>query len=190
MDASEINVLLKAKDGDNESFEMLLKKYKKYLYINTKNYYLLDGERDDLIQEGMIGLLKGIKSFDFDKNTSFKTFVIMCMRRQIISAIKNSTAKKNMVLNANYFADEEDIDLDAYTDKSPNAEEILIYKELMEEFEKYSKEHLSKMEKEVLCCLIEGYSYGEIANKLGKSNKVIDNAYQRIKIKVKNWLKD
>ncbi len=190
MDSTEINALIKAKNGDNESFEMLLKKYEKYLYISTKNYYLADGDRDDLIQEGMIGLLKGIKSFDFDKETSFKTFVLMCMRRQIITAIKNSNAKKNQILNTTYLSDEENIDDKIYIEKSSNAEERYLYKELMEEFEKYSSEHFSSLEKEVLNYLIKGYNYGEIAERIGKSNKVVDNTYQRIKTKVKNWLRE
>lgn len=190
MDAAEIDALKKAKDGDNESFEMLLKKYEKYLYISTKNYYLADGDRDDLIQEGMIGLLKGIKSFDFDKDTSFKTFVIMCIRRQIITAIKNSNAKKNQVLNTTYFSTDDTIEDKIYVETASNAEEGYLYKELLEEFNKYSKEHFSELEKEVLDYLIKGYNYGEIANKIGKSNKVVDNTYQRIKTKVKNWLKD
>ena len=191
MDATEIDVLKKAKAGDNESFEILLKKYEKYLYISTKNYYLANGDRDDLIQEGMIGLLKGIKSFDFDKDTSFKTFVILCIRRQIVTAIKNSNAKKNHVLNTMCFLDDESqIDEKLYIETRANAEEEYLYKELLEEFKKYSKEHFSDLEKEVLDYLIKGYNYGEIAEKIGKPNKVIDNTYQRIKIKVKKWLKD
>ena len=191
MDATEIDVLKKAKAGDNESFEILLKKYEKYLYISTKNYYLANGDRDDLIQEGMIGLLKGIKSFDFDKDTSFKTFVILCIRRQIVTAIKNSNAKKNHVLNTMCFLDDESqTDEKLYIETRANAEEEYLYKELLEEFKKYSKEHFSDLEKEVLDYLIKGYNYGEIAEKIGKSNKVIDNTYQRIKIKVKKWLKD
>lgn len=191
MDTAEINALIKAKNGDNESFEMLLKKYEKYLYINAKNYYLSDGDREDLIQEGMIGLLKGIKSFDFDRDTSFKTFVAMCIRRQVFTAIKNSNTKKNLMLNTNYPSDEEkDTDDIIYVERSSNAEEIYLYKELMEEFEKYSREHFSKMEKEVLNYLIKGYNYGEIVEKMGKSTKTVDNTYQRIKIKVKNWLKE
>lgn len=94
MDASELKILMKAKAGDNESFEILLKKYEKYIYMNTKDYFLADGEREDLVQEGIIGLLKGIKSYDSEREASFKTFVIMCMRRQIITAIKSSNSKK------------------------------------------------------------------------------------------------
>ena len=190
MDAAEIKALIKAKNGDDESFEMLLKKYEKYLYINTKNYYLTDGDRDDLIQEGMIGLLKGIKSFDSNKDASFKTFVIMCIKRQIITAIKNSNAKKNQILNTTYFSDEDNIEEKVYIEKSSNAEERYLYKELMEEFNKYSMEHFSTLEKEVLSYLIKGYNYGEIAERIGKSNKVVDNTYQRIKVKVKNWLRE
>lgn len=190
MDAAEIKVLLKAKNGDEESFETLLKKYEKYLYQNMKNYYLAGGEKEDLIQEGIIGLLRGIKSFDFNKDTSFNTFVAMCIKRQMITAIKNSNAKKNQVLNTTYLADERNLEERFYVEKSPSAEEEYMYKELMEEFYRYSQEHFSSLEKEVLYYLIKGYNYGEIAEKVGKPNKAVDNTYQRIKIKVKNWLKE
>ncbi|NME36279.1 MULTISPECIES: sigma-70 family RNA polymerase sigma factor [Fusobacterium] len=190
MDASELNILMKAKAGDNESFEILLKKYEKYIYMNTKGYYLADGEREDLIQEGIIGLLKGIKSYDSEREASFKTFVIMCMRRQIISAIKSSNSKKNKFIN-NLNNDLETGYIDNnYVEKSPNAEETYIYKELMEEFKEYTKEHFSDLEKQVLEKLIQGYNYSEIAKILDKSPKVIDNTYQRIKNKVKKWLNE
>lgn len=190
MDASELNILMKAKAGDNESFEILLKKYEKYIYMNTKGYYLADGEREDLIQEGIIGLLKGIKSYDSEREASFKTFVIMCMRRQIISAIKSSNSKKNKFIN-NLNNDLETGYIDNnYVEKSPNAEETYVYKELMEEFKEYTKEHFSDLEKQVLEKLIQGYNYSEIAKILDKSPKVIDNTYQRIKNKVKKWLNE
>lgn len=189
MDASELKILMKAKAGDNESFEILLKKYEKYIYMNTKGYFLADGEREDLVQEGIIGLLKGIKSYDSEREASFKTFVIMCMRRQIITAIKSSNSKKNKFISLSGAETDESL-MEEYVEKSPNAEEIFLYKELMEEFTEYTKEHFSDLEKEVLENLFQGYGYGEIAEKLGKPAKVIDNAYQRIKNKVKKWLKD
>ena len=188
MDATEITMLKKANAGDNESFEVLLRKYEKYLYISIKDYYLAGGDRDDLIQEGMIGLLKGIKSYEFDRNTSFRTFVIMCMRRQIITAIKNSNTKKNQVLNSVYFSKDEVEENKIYIEKSSNPEEEYLYKELVLEMLDYSKEHFSKLEKEVLEYLIQGYSYREIAKMMGKSDKTVDNPYQRIKTKVKRWL--
>ncbi len=188
MDRLELSVLTKAKAGDNESFEILLKKYEKYIYMNTKDYYLADGEKDDLIQEGIIGLLKGIKNYDAQKEASFKTFVIMCMRRQIITALKTSNTKKHRMLNALY-NDVDENNYYMYPEKSPSPEEILISKELMEEFKEYTKEHFSDLEKEVLGYLIQGYNYGEIAKIMDKPNKAIDNAYQRIKNKIKLWLK-
>ena len=190
MDSTEIRMLKKAKAGDNESFETLLKKYEKYLYVSIKDYYLAGGDRDDLIQEGIIGLLRGIKSFDFNKKASFKTFVIMCMRRQIITALKNSNAKKNQMLNSVYFSKEEASENKIYIETTSNPEEEYLYKELVLELFEYSRENFSKLEKSVLIYLIQGYTYREIAKKMGKSNKTIDNAYQRIKIKVKKWLKN
>lgn len=190
MDATEIQILKRAKAGDNESFEILLRRYEKYLYISIKDYYLAGGDRDDLIQEGMIGLLKGIKSFDFDKKASFKTFVIMCMRRQIITAIKNSNTQKNKILNSVYFSKEEIEESKISVETTSNPEEEFLYKELVIELLDYSKDHFSDLEKEVLEYLIKGYSYREIAKKLEKSDKAIDNTYQRIKMKVKNWLRN
>ena len=189
MDKMEFNLLMKAKAGDNESFEILLKKYEKYIYMNAKDYYLIDGEKQDLIQEGIIGLLKGIKNYDDEKEASFKTFVILCMRRQIITAIKLSSTKKNKFVNGLYNNSDEN-NYYMYPEKSLNVEEILIYKELMEEFKEYAKGHFSQLEREVLELLVMGYSYDEIAEILEKSNKIIDNTYQRIKNKVKKWLKE
>lgn len=189
MDASELKILMKAKAGDNESFEILLKKYEKYIYMNTKGYFLADGEKEDLVQEGIIGLLKGIKSYDSEREASFKTFVIMCMRRQIITAIKSSNSKKNKFISLSGSDTDESL-MEEYVENSPNAEEIYLYKELMEEFTQYTKEHFSDLEKEVLEKLFQGYTYAEIAKQLDKPEKVIDNAYQRIKNKVKKWLKE
>lgn len=189
MDASELKILMKAKAGDNESFEILLKKYEKYIYMNTKGYFLANGEKEDLVQEGIIGLLKGIKSYDSEREASFKTFVIMCMRRQIITAIKSSNSKKNKFINLSGNETDESL-REEYAESSPNAEEIYLYKELMEEFTQYTKEHFSELEKEVLEKLFQGYTYAEIAKQLDKPMKVIDNTYQRIKIKVKKWLKE
>lgn len=189
MDASELKILMKAKAGDNESFEILLKKYEKYIYMNTKGYFLADGEKEDLVQEGIIGLLKGIKSYDSEREASFKTFVIMCMRRQIITAIKSSNSKKNKFISLSGSDTDESL-MEEYVENSPNAEEIYLYKELMEEFTQYTKEHFSDLEKEVLEKLFQGYTYAEIAKQLDKPGKVIDNAYQRIKNKVKKWLKE
>ncbi len=189
MDASELKILMKAKAGDNESFEILLKKYEKYIYMNTRGYFLANGEKEDLVQEGIIGLLKGIKSYDSEREASFKTFVIMCMRRQIITAIKSSNSKKNKFINLSKNETDENF-REEYAESSPNAEEIYLYKELMEEFTQYTKEHFSELEKEVLERLFQGYNYAEIAKQLDKPMKVIDNTYQRIKIKVKKWLKE
>lgn len=190
MDYTEFRILKKAKAGDGESFEILLKKYEKYLYGSIRDYYLAYGDKDDLIQEGMIGLLRGIKSFDFDKNDSFKYFIIMCIRRQIITALKNSNTKKNQVLNNAYFDKNEICEDKIFIENNSNPEEEYLYKELILEFFEYSKRNFSELEKKVLEYLIRGYSYKEIAKKIGKSDKTIDNTYQRIKIKVKNWLKD
>ena len=103
----EYNIVLKASNGDKLALEYIITKYRNFVKAKAKSYFLVGADKEDIIQEGMIGLLKGIKSFDFDRDTSFKTFVAMCIRRQVFTAIKNSNTKKNLMLNTNYPSDEE-----------------------------------------------------------------------------------
>lgn len=187
--------IIKAQQGDQESINMILKNYKNFIFMNSRNYFLVGADQDDLLQEGMIGLIKAIKAYDGDKKASFKTFATICIKRQIITAIKSSNAQKNIALNSasgNYIEGEDGREvsynkgLSSYTQYNP--EELFLSKEKMKDLERYSKENFSKFEKEVFSYLIKGYSYREISDKLDKSLKTIDNTIQRIKRKSEDWV--
>lgn len=186
--------IIKAQQGDQESLNMILKNYKKLIFMNLRNYFLIGADQDDLLQEGMIGLIKAIKAYDGTKNASFKTFATLCIKRQLITAIKSSNAQKNIALNSasgNYIENEEGKEvsyskgLASYIHYNP--EEIILSKEKVADLDKYSREKFSESEREVFLLLIKGYSYREISEKLDKNLKTIDNTIQRIKRKSQDW---
>ncbi|MGL4534447.1 MAG: sigma-70 family RNA polymerase sigma factor [Fusobacteriaceae bacterium] len=187
--------ILKAQQGDQESINLILKNYKNFVFMNSRNYFLIGADQDDLLQEGMIGLIKAIKAYDGDKNASFKTFATICIKRQIITAIKSSNAQKNIALNSasgNFIEcdDGKEISyskgLSSYTRHNP--EELYLSKEKMEGLKLYSEQNFSSFEREVFHLLIKGYSYREISEKLEKNLKTIDNTIQRIKRKSEEWI--
>lgn len=187
--------ILKAQQGDQESINLILKNYKNFIFMNSRNYFLIGADQDDLLQEGMIGLIKAIKAYDGEKKASFKTFATICIKRQIITAIKSSNAQKNIALNSasgNFIEcdDGKEISyskgLSSYTQHNP--EELYLSKEKMEGLKRYSDENFSVFEKEVFHLLIKGYSYREISEKLEKNLKTIDNTIQRIKRKSEEWI--
>ena len=181
----DMNILLKkAQAGDSEAVNKILKEYTKLLDFNAQKYYLLGGEQEDLVQEGVLGLLKAIKYYDETKS-SFSSFANLCIRREMITAIKRANSQKNMILNEavknnkkieKLEYEEESYELDNYESLEATPEEAVLLKEKIEEF--------SKFEKEVLNYLLRGYSYREIAQILTKDLKSIDNTIQRIR---KKW---
>lgn len=189
----DMNILLKkAQAGDSEAVNKILKEYTKLLDFNAQKYYLLGGEQEDLVQEGVLGLLKAIKYYDETKS-SFSSFANLCIRREMITAIKRASSQKNMILNEavknnkkiekpEY--EEESYELDNYESLEATPEEAVLLKEKIEEFKKFSVDNFSKFEKEVLNYLLRGYSYREIAQILTKDLKSIDNTIQRIR---KKW---
>lgn len=189
----DMNILLKkAQAGDSEAVNKILKEYTKLLDFNAQKYYLLGGEQEDLVQEGVLGLLKAIKYYDETKS-SFSSFANLCIRREMITAIKRANSQKNMILNEavknnkkieKLEYEEESYELDNYESLEATPEEALLLKEKIEEFKKFSVNNFSKFEKEVLNYLIRGYSYREIAQILTKDLKSIDNTIQRIR---KKW---
>ena len=195
----DINAILKkAQSGDNEAIDLILKEYSKLLSFNAQKYYLVGAEKEDLVQEGILGLLKAIKFYDETKS-SFSSFAFLCIRREMISAIRKANTQKHMVLNealktnailedsTNF--DDEEHNINNYKSPESNPEEIYLLKEEIEEFKKFSENNFSKFEKEVLTYLIRGYSYREIAKILSKNLKSIDNTIQRIRKKSEEWIK-
>jgi RNA polymerase sporulation-specific sigma factor len=185
------------KQGDEKALSYLLEKYKNLVNMKVGKYFIIGAEREDIIQEGMIGLFKAIKSFDAEKQNTFKSFANICIERQLITAIKSSNRQKHMPLNsylslntAAYDNNEEDsVELiDTFNSKTiEDPLETVMKKEYYEEVENAVNKSLSKFEKQVLERFIKGESYITIAQKLDSPVKSVDNAIQRIRKKaVKN----
>ena len=183
-------ILKKAQTGDSEAIDWILKEYSKILSFNAQKYYLIGAEQEDLLQEGILGLLKAIKFYDETKS-SFSSFAFLCIRREMISAIRKANTQKNSVLNEAWTTSsmiEDSSDVDNYISSENNPEEAYLLKEEIKEFKNFSDKNFSKFEKEVLKYLIRGYSYREIAKILSKNLKSIDNTIQRIRKKSEDWI--
>lgn len=176
-----------------------MNKYKKLVEKKSKSYFLMGAGRDDIIQEGMIGLFKAIRDYKPESTASFFSFADLCITRQIITAVKASTRQKHMPLNTyvslNKPAFEEDSDKTALMDLMPSKrildpEELVIGEESLHLIEDELADKLSKFEKEVLKYYIDGIGYVEIAQMLEKPAKSIDNALQRIKKKLELILQE
>ncbi len=188
------------KSGDKSAFEYLLNKYKELVNIKVSKYYIVGAEKDDIIQEGLIGLFKAIKSYKSDMKNSFKSFANMCIERQLITAIKSSNRQKHMPLNS-YLS----LNVSAYDEEDGKSDTPLIdvfnttliedpldtitKKEYYQNIEKTIDKTLSDFEKKVLNKYINGKSYIEIAEDLDTPVKSVDNAIQRIRKKAIKGLK-
>ena len=191
-------IALLAQQGDADASEYLLNKYKNFVRSKARSYFLVGADHEDIVQEGMIGLYKAIRDYREEKLKSFRAFAELCITRQIITAIKTATRQKHIPLN-NYVSlnrpiYEEDSDrtlLDVITEDAPtNPEEMLINRENLTVIEGRIGEILSDLEKEVLTRYIEGKSYQEISDEMGRHVKSIDNALQRIKRKLLRYLEE
>ena len=184
------------RDGDQEAMEMLLNKYKEMVLRKAKSMYILGGDSDDLIQEGMLGLFKAVRDYDSGRDASFRTFAQLCVTRQLYTAVKASSRKKHLPLNTAISLSrpvredgEEDEDfMDCLeADASSNPEVYLIGQEEMERLEEKIEKELSPFEKQVLELHLTGMGYVEIAHVLNRDEKSTDNALQRIRTKLKKW---
>ncbi|MCL0032274.1 RNA polymerase sporulation sigma factor SigH [Peptococcaceae bacterium] len=186
-----------ARNGDNDALEYLLNKYKNLVKSKARSYFLIGADREDIIQEGMIGLYKAIRDFREDKMSSFKMFADLCITRQIITAIKTATRQKHIPLNSyislNKPAYDEDSDktlMDMLSEsKITDPEELVVHQEEFGNIEKKMSEILSELEWQVLMAYLDGKSYQEIAKELNRHVKSIDNALQRVKRKVERYFK-
>ncbi|GAB6158620.1 RNA polymerase sporulation sigma factor SigH [Desulfotomaculum varum] len=185
-----------AREGDNEALEYLINKYKNFVRAKARSYFLIGADREDIIQEGMIGLYKAIRDFRMDKLSSFRAFAELCITRQIITAIKTATRQKHIPLNSyvslNKPIYDEDSDrtlLDVISgSKITDPEELIISREEFDDIEEKMGEILSSLEWKVLMSYLEGKSYQEIAEDLNRHVKSIDNALQRVKRKLERYL--
>ncbi|MFZ3171064.1 MAG: RNA polymerase sporulation sigma factor SigH [Carboxydocellales bacterium] len=187
-----------AKEGDAIALEYLINKYKNFVRAKARSYFLIGADREDIIQEGMIGLYKAIRDFRQDKLSSFRAFAELCITRQIITAIKTATRQKHIPLNSyvslNKPIYDEDSDrtlLDVISGtKITDPEELIISREEFDDIEEKMGEILSSLEWKVLMSYLEGKSYQEIAVDLKRHVKSIDNALQRVKRKLERYLEN
>ena len=186
------------KNGNQEIMDYLMVKYKSMVRKKARAMYLLGGENEDLIQEGMIGLIKAVRDFDETQKTSFSSFAELCVSRQMYSAIEASNRKKHLPLNSyvSLYEDSEQVGegrslplIDTIESSKENDPEVLYFgKEYTEAFVEQLKELLSPLENHVLYLHLMGTDYRTIAELLGKSPKSVDNALQRIKTKAQKIL--
>lgn len=189
-------VVEKARDRDATAEEYLICKYKNFVRAKARSYFLIGADREDIIQEGMIGLYKAIRDFRPDKLASFRAFAELCITRQIITAIKTATRQKHIPLNSyvslNRPIFDEDSDrtlLDVLPiAKITDPEELVINREEFDDIECKMEEFLSDLEWKVLMAYLEGKSYQEIADELERHVKSIDNALQRVKRKLERYI--
>ena len=174
-----------AQSGDNDAMEQLCAEYKDTVRMLARPYFLIGADRDDLIQEGMIGLYKAIRDYREDHNSSFASFAELCITRQILSAINASRRQKHQPLNSFVSLSEPVSEQELRLVDEETPEEIMISRENVIGMHERIKERLSKFEYQVLELYLKGYDYTQIAEKLGKQPKAIDNALQRIRSKVR-----
>ena len=187
-------LIRKLREGNSEIADFIVNKYKFLVKKKAREMFLLGGENDDLIQEGMIGLFKAVRDFDLEQEMSFLSFADLCVSRQMYTAIKMSQRQKHIPLNSyislyetgNRESDEKQTPLiEQLRDvKDNNPEELFLDKEYFHAIEQELKERLSEFEGKVLHLHLMGEDYHSIAKMLNKSSKSVDNALQRIKQKV------
>lgn len=182
--------------GDSEALDYLIHKYRQFVRAKARSYFLIGADREDIVQEGMIGLFKAIRDYKDDTSSSFKAFAELCITRQIITAIKTATRQKHIPLNSYVSLDkpvyDEESDrtlMDMLTEtKSLDPEELIINQEEFDHIEIKMAELLSDLEREVLALYLDGQSYQEISGELNRHVKSIDNALQRVKRKLEKYL--
>ena len=193
---SDEDIVALANSGHTLAQEFLIDKYKNFVRAKARSYFLIGADKEDIIQDGMIGLYKAIRDFRADKLSSFRAFAELCITRQIITAIKTATRQKHIPLNSyislNKPIYDEDSDrtlLDVISGtRITDPEELVISREEFDNIEAKMSEILSSLEWKVLMFYLEGKSYQEIANDLGRHVKSIDNALQRVKHKLERYL--
>ncbi len=190
-------IVEQARKGDARAQELLIKKYKNFVRSKARSYFLIGADREDIVQEGMIGLFKAMRDYQPDKVTSFKSFAELCIKRQIITAIKTATRQKHIPLNSYVslnkpvFDDESDrtlYDVMSTNSKELNPEHLVIKREELSQIEEKMGEVLSDLEWKVLNAYLEGKSYQEISIEMNKHVKSVDNALQRVKKKLEKYL--
>lgn len=186
-------LLLRARAQDNNSLEELFNRYRPLINAIARGYFLTDGDHDDLMQEGMIGLHKAILSYDINSNASFSTFAHLCITRQVQSAVRRSTKCNNTFLNNFLSIDptgrvrlskDDEKSIMYLTSDTPSPEDIVLLSEATSALDNSIREKLSALEYNVFNLYLQGYSYKDIASKLDKDIKAVGNAVERIRNKL------
>lgn len=195
---SDNDLIKEIRSGNHNAQNILLQRYKPLVQIKSRRFFIVGAEEDDIFQEGMIGLYKAIKMYDYEKENSFKTFANLCIERQLITAIKTSNRQKHIPLNTSFslndsaYEENDELSvidiLDANVVEDPL--ETITRNESKDLIEKRIYNELSSMEKNVLDRYLDGYSYNSIATQLDMTPKAIDNAIQRIRKKAQKTLSD
>ena len=182
---SDEELIARLRDGETIIEDYLMEKYKGLVRQKARAMFLIGGDTDDLIQEGMIGLFKAVRDFHPGREATFATFARMCIDRQIYSAIQNSNRQKHLPLNSYVSLNQEDESSPIWELSVENPEEIIIDQETTRDLQQKISDYLSPMENKVLDLYLKGEGYVEIGRILGKSPKSIDNALQRIRAKIR-----
>ena len=184
-------LVMSAKTGDNLALEYLLSKYENFVKVKARSYFLIGAEREDLVQEGMIGLFKAVRDFRTDKQASFRAFAELCVTRQMITAIKTATRQKHIPLNSYvslnkplHYEEEDRTLIDTLASGGRDPLELVVSQEEFHSIKSSFKELLSNLECKVLKLYVDGKSYQEIAVELSREVKSVDNALQRVKRKL------
>lgn len=194
--AADEELIVRLRDGEQQITDYIMEKYKNLVRSKAGSMYILGADRDDLIQEGMIGLFKAIRDFDSGRDASFFTFAELCISRQMYSAVQAAGRMKHIPLNTyislygngTEHGEEEEGIQSILADHGLNPEDFVIDKENVEQLEKRMEQELSSFEKQVLDLYITGMSYSQIARVLGRDEKSTDNALQRLKSKIKKMI--
>ncbi|MCD8153271.1 MAG: RNA polymerase sporulation sigma factor SigH [Clostridiales bacterium] len=177
-------LISRMREGETGISDYLMEKYKGLVRQKARAMFLVGGDTDDLIQEGMIGLFKAVRDYQPNREASFATFARLCIDRQLYTAVASSGRQKHQPLNSYVSLSEEPPETEVFQSWTGNPEEILIDRENVRILEEEIREGLSPLENRVLECYLDGYGYGEIAEILDKPPKSIDNALQRIRGKI------
>jgi RNA polymerase sporulation-specific sigma factor len=194
----DTDLVARVRDGDDRCLELLLTKYRNFARSKARSYFLAGSDKEDVVQEGMIGLFKAIRDFDLSQETPFRAFAELCISRQILTAIKTANRQKHQPLNSSI-----SLDAPAYGDDSSDRSigdnliasstasdpvELVISAQEIEAIRDSMSESLTQLEGDVLRLYMDGKSYEEIAGALGNHVKSIDNALQRIKRKLQRHI--
>ena len=199
---SDEELILRYRDGEEEAIDYLINKYKNLVRKKAGSMFLIGGDHDDLIQEGMLGMFKAVRDYDVGRDVNFFTFADLCVSRQIYTAVQASNRKKHLPLNT-YISiygqvsreKEGEGDSPIFLNRilgtqEENPEEMVLAQERLEDIEAAIEQELSSFERKVFELHLTGMTYTEIAKVLGRDEKSTDNALQRIKVKIRKIIRD